>query len=54
MFVKNRNFSGKTRITKNKKETAEKKKKRNESYLLVGRGPASHRSQQRNKTAGRG
>jgi hypothetical protein len=25
MFVKNRNFSGKTRITKNKKETAEKK-----------------------------
>jgi hypothetical protein len=27
----------------NKKETAEKKK-RNDNYLLVGRGPASHRS----------
>jgi hypothetical protein len=52
MFVKNRIFSGKTRIMENKKETAEKRK-RNENYLLVGRGPASHRSGQRNETAGR-
>jgi hypothetical protein len=45
MFVKNRNFSEKTRIMENKKETAEKK--RNENYLLVGRGPASHCSHTR-------